>query len=204
MAVGVLYKTRRIYLVLIAMTLAAPAMAQQGALTVPRNLQQLTDRASDVVRGTVISAHMEKHPELTGLDTVVVKLRVQETLKGQAKGIFTFRQYIWDIRDRLDAAGYRKGQDVLLLMIGPSAYGLSGLAGMEQGRFRITRDSTGKEFAVNGSANFRLFEGISTELAKEGVNLLPQSASLVAHHRQGPVELSELTGLIRELVQRKP
>src|SRR4029450_1978616 len=108
-----------------ALLLAAPAFAQHGAITVPRNLEQLTDRAADIVRGTVISAHVEKHPEFTNLDTVVVTLRVRETLKGNARGTFQFRQHIWDIRDRWDAAGYRKGQDVLLLMIAPSRYGLS-------------------------------------------------------------------------------
>ena len=204
MAVGVLYSTRRIFLMLAALAFAGPALAQQGALTIPRNLDQLTERSAVIVRGTVLSAHVEKHPELTGLDTVVVKLRVQETLKGQVKDTFTFRQYIWDIRDSFNATGYKKGQDVLLLMIAPSAYGLSSPAGMEQGRFRITRDSTGREFAVNGTANFRLFDGISTQLAKEGVSLSSKSANLVARPQKGAVEVGALTGLIRELAQRKP
>ncbi len=195
---------RLFFVMLVAMVLTAPAIAQSGALTVPRNIDQLTDRSAVIVRGTVLSARVEKHPELTGLDTVVVKMRVQETLKGQAKGTYTFRQYILDIRDRYDVAGYRKGQELLLMMIAPSAYGLSSPAGMEQGRFRITRDSTGKEFAVNGSANFRLFDGISAQLAKEGIALSLRSSSLVAHHQRGPVEVSELTVLIRELAQWKP
>jgi hypothetical protein len=92
-----------------ALLLAAPAFAQRGALTVPRNLIEMSERAADIVRGTVVSARVEKHPELTNLDTVVVTLRVREALKGGAQGSFTFRQYIWDIRDRWDAAGYRKG-----------------------------------------------------------------------------------------------
>lgn len=179
--------------------LAAPAWAQRGGLTVPRNLDQLTDRAAVIVRGSVISARVEKHPELSGLNTVLVKLRVKETLKGQAKGTFTFRQYIWDIRDRNDAAGYRKGQDLLLLMIAPSRYGLSSPAGLEQGRFRILRDSTGKAFAVNGHGNARLFDGIGTQMAKEGVILSPKSSALLEKHHKGPVPLTELTGLIREL-----
>ena len=66
---------------LVAMVLAVPAAAQSGALTVPRNLAQLTERSADIVRGTVISARVEKHPELTGLDTVVVKMRVQGGLQ---------------------------------------------------------------------------------------------------------------------------
>ena len=102
---------RRFLLLVVACIATAPAFAQRGALTVPRNLDQLTDRAADIVRGTVLSAHVEKHPELTNLDTVVVTLRVSETLKGQAIGTYTFRQYIWDVRDRYDNAGYRKGQD---------------------------------------------------------------------------------------------
>lgn len=184
---------------LIAMAMIAPALAQRGALTVSRNLDQLTDRSADIVRGTVISARVEKHPDLSGLSTVVVQMRVKETLKGQARGTFTFRQYIWDIRDIAGAAGYRKGQDLLLMMIAPNQYGLSSPAGLEQGRFHIQRDSTGREFAVNGHGNFRLFDGISTQLAKEGITLSPRSSGLVQQHQKGPVELAELMGLIREL-----
>ena len=130
----------RRFLLIVACIATAPAFAQRGALTVPRNLDQLTDRAADIVRGTVLSAHVEKHPELTNLDTVVVTLRVSETLKGQAIGTYTFRQYIWDVRDRYDNAGYRKGQELLLLMNEPSRYGLTSPVGIEQGRFRIHRD----------------------------------------------------------------
>lgn len=186
-------------LLLAALTATAPALAQQSALTISRNLEQLTDRAAIIVRGHVISARMEKHPELTNLDTVVVRLRVRETLKGSAGETFTFRQYVWDLRDRMNAVGYKKGQDVLLMMIEPSRYGLSSPAGMEQGRFRIERDASGREFAVNSRNNLRLFDGVGAQMAKEGAVLSPASASLVAKHRRGPVEFRELAALIREL-----
>jgi hypothetical protein len=189
-------------LLLAAFLLVAPAFAQQSALTVPRNLEQLTGSSAVIVRGNVVSARMEKHPELTNLDTVVVTLRVRETLKGQANGIFTFRQYVWDLRGRMNALGYKKGQDVLLMMIAPSRYGLSSPAGVEQGRFRIERDATGREFAVNSHDNLRLFDGVGEQMAKEGAVLSPASASLAAKHRRGPVELRELTALIRELAAR--
>lgn len=189
---------QRCLLLLLACVVAAPVWAQRGALTVPRNLDQLTDRAADIVRGTVVSARVEKHPEFTNLDTVVVTLRVRETLKGHAQGTFTFRQYIWDIRDTRDAAGYAKGQDMLLLMIAPSPYGLSSPAGMDQGRFRIERDRAGREMAVNGAGNMRLFDGLRAAADKGGVALSPGQMSLVAKHRKGPVELKELTALIRE------
>ncbi len=194
---------QRCLLLLVACVAATPVWAQRGALTVPRNLDQLTDRAADIVRGTVVSARVEKHPELSNLDTIVVTLRVRETLKGGARSTFTFRQYIWDIRDKLDAAGYAKGQELLLLMIAPSRYGLSSPAGMDQGRFRIERDRSGREVAVNGHDNLRLFDGLRAEVAKEGVALSPSQAILVSKHRKGPVELHELTALIRELARNE-
>jgi hypothetical protein len=178
--------------------LAVPAAAQRGALTIPRNLEQLTDRASDIVRGTVVSARVEKHPELANLDTVVVKLRLTDTLKGSAQETFTFRQFIWDLRDRQDAAGYRKGQDLLLLMIAPSRYGLSSPAGLEQGRFRIERDRRGRTMAVNGAGNFKLFEGLDAS-TKTAASLSSRQASLIAKHRKGPVEAAELTAMIRAI-----
>jgi hypothetical protein len=188
-------------LIFLACIVAVPAWAQRGAITIPRNLDQLTDRAADIVRGTVVSARVEKHPEFTNLDTVVVTLRVRETLKGSARGTFTFRQYIRDIRDKYDAAGYLKGQDMLLLMIAPSPYGLSSPAGADQGRFRILRDRSGREIAVNGAGNRKLFDGLRGEADKEGIALSTRQASLVAKHRDGPVELRELTALIREFAK---
>lgn len=198
------FRPLRSGLLVAALLLAAPALAQQSALTVPRNLEQLVERSAVIVRGSVVSVRMEKHPELENLDTAVVTLRVRETLKGQAGGSFTFRQYVWDIRDRVNAVGYKKGQDLLLMMIAPSRYGLSSPAGMEQGRFRIEHDSSGTELAVNSRNNQRLFDGVGTQLAKAGVAPSSAAASLLAKHRQGPVELRELTALIRQLALGSP
>jgi len=165
-------------------------------MVLPRNLDQLTDRASDILRGTVVSARVEKHPELTNLDTVVVTLRVTETLKGGAAGTFTFRQYLWDIRDRWDAAGYRKGQDLLLLLNAPTRYGFTSPVGIEQGRFRIEPDGKGGLRALNGTGNARLFDGLAGSPAR-GIALTPAGESLVAKHRKGPIELGQLEDLIR-------
>jgi hypothetical protein len=192
---------RRILVLLVMVACTAPAWAQSGALTLPRNLDQLTGRSADIVRGTVISARVEKHPEFSGLNTVVVQLQVKETLKGQASGVFTFRQYIWDIRGGKDAAGYRKGQELLLMMIEPSRFGLSSPAGLDQGRFVISRDKNGREVAVNGHGNMKLFDGISAQAVAKGIPLSARTASLVQKHVGGPVELRDLTALIRELAQ---
>jgi hypothetical protein len=181
------------------LAIAIPAWAQQGALTVPRNLQQLTDRAAHIVRGNVVSARMERHPEL-GVPVLAVTVHVRETLKGPHRPAFTFRQFLWDYRERMTAAHYRKGDDVLLLLIAPSRYGLSSPAGMEQGRFRILRDAEGREMAVNGHGNARLFDGLDAQVDKQGIALSASSSHMVRRPPIGPVEARRLTGLIRELV----
>ncbi len=189
----------RCLLIVAALAVSASASAQRGALTVQRNLDQLVDRSAVILRGQVVSAHVEKHPELTALNTVVVTLRVQESLKGDAGKTFTFRQYVWDFRDSAETVGYRKGQEFLLLMISPSRYGLSSPAGLEQGRFRIRRDAAGRETAVNALGNSRLLDGIAEQLAKEGKSVSPGLARTVEGHRKGPIDVAELTSLIRAL-----
>ncbi len=185
----------------LALLLVSPLAAQRGALTLPRSLDQLVDQAATIIRGHVVSARVERHPTLTNLHTIVVTLRVQQTLKGQAGQTFTFRQYIWDVRDRFDAAGYRKGQHLLLLMNPPTRYGLSSPAGLGQGRFRILRDAQGREYALNGHANAGLFRQMAPRLEKRGLPLPPAMARMVTQHRAGPVQLDELQDLIRTLTR---
>ncbi len=187
--------------VFLVLVLAIPLTAQRGALTVPRSLDQLIDLSATIVRGNVVHAAVQSHPKFANIQTLVVTIRVRETLKGQAKKYFTFRQYIWDVRDRFDTAGYRKGQHLLLLMHGPSRYGLSSPVGLEQGRFRILRDQEGKEYAVNGRANVGLFREMAPRLQQRGVDLQPVMARLVSQHRKGPVKLDELTNLVRTITR---
>jgi hypothetical protein len=193
----------RACLLLAALVFTAPALAQRGGITAPRNLEQMTASAADIVRGTVLSARVEKHPELTHLDTLVVTLKVHDTLKGSANGTFAFRQYIWDVRDREDAAGYLKGREFLLLLNAPSRYGLTSPVGMEQGRFRVLRDASGRQVAVNGRGNALLMRGVAGGLAQKGLVLSPASASLATRHQQGPIAVDELEQLIRELAGKQ-
>ncbi len=186
-------------LALLLLVQAWPASAQRGALTEQRNLAQLVAQLAVIVRGYVVSARVEPHPELHHLYTVVVTLRVAESLKGDAGQTFTFRQFIWDIRDRYDAAGYRKGQHLLLLMNPPTRYGLMSPAGLEQGRFRITRDAEGHETAVNGLGNAGLFRGLDQQLQGKRLKLGPRATALIRLHRSGPVALDDLRELTREL-----
>ncbi len=173
--------------------------AQRGALTQQRNLGELVAQSAVIVRGRIIKAQVEPHPDLTSLSTVVVTLRVAETLKGEASRTITFRQFIWDVRDRHDAAGYRKGQDILLLMNPVTRYGLTSPAGLEQGRFRISRDAAGREVASNGRGNAGLFHELPGQLKSKRLKVAPHLSALIGQHRSGPISLQDLRDLVRDL-----
>jgi hypothetical protein len=135
--------------------------------------------------------------------TVLVSMNVQETFKGSAPKSFQFRQYIWDIRDQLDSARYAKGQD-LLLMLGPvSKYGLTSPVGLEQGRFRISRDSAGREVAMNGSGNLRLFDSTEQRARARGIKLSARTLALTRQNQAGPLALSDLEEAVRTFARTK-
>ena len=192
---------RKVFLFLCFFSLfsALPAEAQRGALTRQQTLDELVAESHVIIRGTVVSARVEPHPTLSKIQTVVVRLRVEESLKGTATETYEFRQFIWDARDRLDAASYRKGQHLLLLLIAPNQYGLSSPAGLEQGRFRIQKDASGNEVAVNGNGNAGLFLGVQGRVAKKGIKLSATQAQLAESHTSGPVHAADLSAMIRQL-----
>ena len=165
------------------------------------NLEKLASHAEVIVRGQVIRARVEPHPQEKRMWTVVVTLRVEETLKGSLGEEYTFRQFIWDLRDRATAAGYRKGQSLLLLMNKTTPYGLTSPTGLGQGRFQLTRDRAGRQWAVNGYRNAGLFHGLDEDLPRRGIRLPQPLASLVAEHRAGPVARDDLTELIRRILR---
>jgi hypothetical protein len=184
--------------VLLLFLLSAAASAQRGALTAPRNIVELSQRAATIVHAFVVSTRIEPHPQLQNLTTVIVTMRVVEAFKGTPASTLTFRQFVWDIRDKYDAAGYRKGEQLLLLLNANSPYGLTSPVGMDQGRFEISRDPTGVVVAANGHANVGLFVDMPLQLKQAGITLSQATAALIARHRTGPVPLSQLEEIIRQ------
>jgi hypothetical protein len=170
--------------------------AQRGAYVAPRDIATLSKQADVIVRGHVINARVERHPEFQSLMTVVVTLKSEKVLKGKPGAVYTFRQYIWDVRDRYDAAGYRKGQELLLLMLRVNENGLTSPAGMQQGRFRVERQKDGSARAVNGTGNVHLFRGVGEQAAQSKVKLSSKAARSLTTHKQGAVELGELEEII--------
>jgi hypothetical protein len=184
---------RSISILIAVLLLATSSQAQRGALTMPVNLAQLNDHAALILHGTIESARVEPHPDFSHLMTVRVTLRVQETWKGKAGATYSFRQFIWDVRDRRDAAGYRKGEDLLLFLNPVNQYGLTAPVALEQGRFRVTRGPDGKLSAINGRGNIGLFRTATSRL-KAGA-APPAAMAAAAGHSSGPMGLDTLRTL---------
>lgn len=184
--------------VALAMVFAGTAHGQRGALTAPRDLAQMTQQASAIVRGRVTSAMVEPDPQFTHLQTVVVRLSVQQVLKGAPVKTYTFRQFIWDARDERDAAGYHPGEEMLLFMNAPNENGLSSPVGLDQGRFRIVRTAKGN-LAVNGQNNAGLLAHVAGALQQRQARVSARAARVVASPRHGPVAVEVLEELTRGL-----
>jgi len=153
--------------------------AQRGAYTAATDLNQMVAQAQTILRGHVVSANVEPHPQFSELQTVVVTLKVDRVLKGTAATTYTFRQYIWDARDATDAAGYRKAGELLLFLNPISSNGLTSPVGMEQGRFRVERDASGNGSALNGQGNVGLFTGVTGKASARGITLSARARAML-------------------------
>lgn len=191
-------RTRSVLSCLILLWGALTASAQHSALAAQRSLDVLADRAETIVRGRVIGAKLEPHPQFKNLMTLAVTMQVESVLKGSAAKTFTFRQYVWDVRSKY-TNNYKKGQEILLLLNKTSEYGLTSPAGMEQGRFEITRGPDGKAMALNGVGNVGLFKDVQQSAAKKGITLSAKTKSLAQRPDGGPVPLADLEDAIRNL-----
>jgi len=166
---------------LVFVLLACPAgQAQDGAYTSPAGLDILVQRASTIVRGQVLSAKVEPHPQFPNIQTLVVTLSITKVLKGEAASTLTFRQFIWDVHDSSAFAGYKQSGELLLFLNPVSPYGLTSPVGLEQGRFRILRDANGKRYALNGRRNLGLSNQVISKANARGIKLPPQVRDMLA------------------------
>jgi len=178
--------------------LSGSLQAQRGALVKPRNLDQLTTQADRIVHGYIVSAKVEPHPQYSGISTVLVTVRVAEMLKGTAPQEFTFRQFIWDIRDKRDASGFRKGREVVLFLNKTTSAGLTSTSGLDQGRFEVERDNSGNAFIRAHAPNHVLLEGVASALAKKG-SATPASVRAAQSDNRQRVSLTDFKTTVRGL-----
>jgi hypothetical protein len=168
-----------------------------------RNLEELVSDAHVILLGRVMEVRSEPHPQYQGLLTVVVTLEVVDVLKGQVPAPFSFRQYALDPRDARSKMNYKTGEEVFLLLHGAHPQtGLSSPAGLEQGRFRITRDSQGNRLATNGYNNGGLFRNIDPATNSKLQSLDVRARQMITTHASGPIPYDQLKSVIQAFVAK--
>ena len=192
-----------VFLLVLFLVLAPQSRSQNSASVAQTNLSYLAENAQSIVRGNVVSAVVEPHPQFANLQTVVVTIAVAKTLKGQASATMSFRQFVWNVRDVTGVSGYHKSQELLLFLNPTSIYGMTSPVGMEQGRFRVLRDNRGNRYAVNGRGNVGLFTDVLTKSTLRGVPFSAQAKTMLLKSG-GQVSLDALEETIQALVAERP
>jgi hypothetical protein len=186
------------FLALFSVVVALPlAQAQRGAIVLPRNLAQLSGRVNIVVRGHVLQAHSEPHPKYQNLESVVVTLSVEEVLKGTTGKILTFRQFVWDPRDRSDRLGYRAGEEVLLFLNHTTTAGFTSPVGLEQGRFLVLSSPSAGVTVLNGAGNRGLSFGMLGLSGASRLSARARQVLAVPPDKTGHLQLD----VVREIVR---
>jgi len=199
MHLNTLHRLARNVLPMLLLQIAcATAFAQGGLLTAPQDITQLTAKANQVIRGQIINVKIEPHPQYSNLQTVVVTLRVQETLKGPSSQIYTFRQVILG-QPQSRSAGYSRGAEVVLFMHSTNENGVTSPVGVSQGIFTVTRDQNGRGTVMNGAGNRGLFgdTGVRERLSK--LKMSPSMRSRITAQEGGPLDLETMQSMVRQL-----
>lgn len=179
-------------------TAALPARAEFLMRQV--NLAYLAQRADVIVQGRVTSVRYEGLPGYPHIPTVLVTLQVEHMLRGPEGRQYTFREWIPSRREMGGKRGYQVGQRLVLFLLSPSQYGLSGPIGREQGRFHIMRDARGSEQIANEFGNAGLFRSVSATAEKAGASLNEKQMQ-TASTSGGAVPLHDFVDLVEHLKQ---
>lgn len=191
-------QTPSVLVLLIAWALAVGSSRAQF-LYRQLNLVEMSQRAAVILEGQVTAVRYEPLPGYPHIDTVLVTLRVDQSLKGPLGQTYSFREFIPPGQSRMvRKRSYTVGQRLILFLPAPSQYGLSNPLGRQQGTFHITEDSHGNKFVVNEAGNAQLFAGVQEAVAKAGKTLPRHLAELQSQPR-GPVPLETFVSVVKEL-----
>ena len=186
-------------LIVVCLIGAAVRPVSAQFLTRPTNLTYLARRADIVVTGRVLEARYESHPNYPHVPTLRVTLEVERMLRGPEVKRLVFREWLPPASFASAKRAYVVGQDLLLFLPLPSAFGLSSPIGYEQGRFHIVRDRQGRRMVVNEFGNAGLMKGVAEEAAKGGL-LLDARDRRIAALQGGPILLEDFISFLERFM----
>lgn len=161
---------------LVAMILLALASTSQAAAVLKLDLEQMSERADLVFRGTIVGIEPGTVSMAGGeLPTVTYEISVAESFKGdfsdkKNSGVVHLTM-LGTAKQATETANMRfvsalpelprleVGQDYVLFTTATSSAGLTAPVGLDQGAFKVVEGNGGQEMATNSLNNMGLFEG---------------------------------------------
>ena len=162
--------------IMAVLCLLAFASSAQAAAVLKMDLDQLSERADRVFRGTVTGIEPGSVSVAGGeLPTVTYEIAVAESFKGdfsdnKNSGV-VYLTMLGSAKQASEVNGMRLvsalpelpklevGQDYVLFTTATSAAGLTAPVGLDQGAFKVVEGDGGQEMATNALNNRGLFEG---------------------------------------------
>ena len=137
-----------------------------GSIIRPLNIEDLAGRADRIFSGRCVEVREARDAAL-GQTVTYTTFVVTRAVKGGLHGRITIKSLGGSA---VGAAGgepmassprFRRGEQVVLFLYGDSQAGLTSPVGFGQGKFRIIKDKSGREVALNATGNRTLFHGLS-------------------------------------------
>ncbi len=173
----------------------------------PVDMQALVDQAEIVISGTIVSTE----PLMLGrVPATKVTIDVTDSIKGELPvgRPFSFLQFGMTRSESfrnnvpyfIGAPEYRVGEEDMLFLSKTNARGLRAPIGLNQGKFQILKDGTGKATVINGSKNRHLFTG---RRAAPGLLKAVKASGMSGPSVQGggPADYGAVKGIVQDLMK---
>lgn len=191
-------------LILGALVVALLATSFQGAdaTSVKKmNVADLVTHGEKIIAGRVIA--VSDGFDANNLPYTEITVAISETLKGNAKGNYKFRQFgLMAPRERdgrmylgVSPDGFptfAQGEDVLIFLFKKTSLGFESAAGLMQGKFTVTGRTL-----VNDINNMGLFRDVTVN----GAQLTPSEQKMLTAEA-GPLDTELFKGFVKKAVEQ--
>jgi hypothetical protein len=165
--------------------------------TIPLNIEGLVRESAQIFAARVVDVSTGVRDEETGLMVTRITFAVQESFYGTPGSVVTMKQYGGEADGfSFYPAGlprYRVGEEVIVMLHGPSDIGFQSPVGMEQGKFNISVDAkSGRRLVSNSLQNENLLTNLRHPEKVKKKALLKKSP--------GPIEYADFASMLRSYI----
>lgn len=202
-------RLRSFFILLIFWVLMSPVHA---FMVLHSNLESLVRDADRIFLGKVLS--VDPSQDRDGRSCDFITFEVSEAFKGELGKTVTIKQVSTRPTTLEDGTVvqstlfrgipiFKEGEEVLVLLSAGSKIGFTTTVGFDQGKFRAITDEFGQKKLINGTGNWRLFDGMQ---ALSGFKSQGLSASRFQALQSNPKDLylDQMRTILKALIPNNP